>query len=48
QFTFTSNEGIHFTKIHQKNDQGGIDGNSNALIILVLPDMNDYQGPKQK
>ncbi|CAG8814064.1 21927_t:CDS:2, partial [Gigaspora margarita] len=34
-FEFTSNGGIHFKKYSQKNDQGGVDGNSDALIVPV-------------
>ncbi|RHZ71351.1 hypothetical protein Glove_259g40 [Diversispora epigaea] len=44
QFTFTSNGGIHFAKNYQKNDQGGVDKNSDALIIPVSPD-TEVQGP---
>ncbi|CAG8766940.1 24292_t:CDS:2, partial [Cetraspora pellucida] len=32
--------GIHFIKNYRKNDQEGIDGNSDALIILVLSNMD--------
>ena len=45
QFEFTSNGGIHFKKYSQKNDQGGVDGNSDALIIPVPPDPEGSQGP---
>ncbi|CAG8810178.1 44760_t:CDS:2, partial [Gigaspora margarita] len=45
QFEFTSNGGIHFKKYSQKNDQGGVDGNSNALIVPVPPDSEGSQGP---
>ncbi|RIB09566.1 hypothetical protein C2G38_2208602 [Gigaspora rosea] len=37
--------GIHFKKYSQKNNQGGVDGNSDALIIPVLPDPEGSQGP---
>ncbi|CAG8828114.1 14004_t:CDS:2, partial [Gigaspora margarita] len=37
-FEFTSNSGIHFKKYSQKNDQDGVDGNSDALIVPVPPD----------
>ncbi|CAG8838846.1 35675_t:CDS:2, partial [Gigaspora margarita] len=45
QFEFTSNGGIHFKKYSQKNDQGGMDGNSDALIVPVPPDPKGSQGP---
>ncbi|CAG8842410.1 41445_t:CDS:1, partial [Gigaspora margarita] len=35
QFEFTSNSGIHFKKYSQKNDQGGVNSNSDALIVPV-------------
>ncbi|CAG8797286.1 12940_t:CDS:2, partial [Racocetra fulgida] len=43
QFVFTSNGGIQFKKYSQKNDQGGVDGNSDALIIPVPPDPEGSQ-----
>ncbi|CAG8758266.1 22509_t:CDS:2 [Gigaspora margarita] len=45
QFTFTSNNGIQFAKNYQKNDQGDVDGNSDALIIPVPPNTEGYQRP---
>jgi hypothetical protein len=45
QFSFISNGGMQFSKNSQKNDQGGIDGNSNALIIPIPPDPEGYHGP---
>ncbi|CAG8703579.1 8589_t:CDS:2, partial [Cetraspora pellucida] len=41
QFEFSSNSGIHFKKYSQKNNQDGINGNSDALIIPVLSDPKD-------
>ncbi|CAG8820541.1 32095_t:CDS:2, partial [Gigaspora margarita] len=45
QFTFTSNGGIHFAKNYQKNNQGGIDGNSETHMIFIPPDTKGSQGP---
>jgi hypothetical protein len=45
QFTFLSNGGIQFVKNYQKNDQGGVNGSSDSLMIPVPPDPEDYQGP---
>ncbi|CAG8635936.1 12630_t:CDS:2 [Cetraspora pellucida] len=42
QFTFTPNEGMQFAKSHQKNDQGGVDGCSDALVIPIPPDPENY------
>ncbi|CAG8678099.1 4785_t:CDS:2 [Cetraspora pellucida] len=39
----TTLQGIQFMKNFQKNDQGGIDGNSNALVISVPPDPKGCQ-----
>ncbi|CAG8840425.1 42466_t:CDS:2, partial [Gigaspora margarita] len=44
-FEFTSNSGIHFKKYSQKNDQGSVNSNSDALIVPVPPDSEGSQGP---
>ncbi|RIB23154.1 hypothetical protein C2G38_2172050 [Gigaspora rosea] len=45
QLTFTSNGGMQFVKNYQKNDQGGVDGCSDALVFLIPPDPKNYCGP---
>lgn len=45
QFIFTQTGGLQFTKFSQKNDQGGIDGNLDSLIIPVPPDPEGLLGP---
>ncbi|CAG8838168.1 20136_t:CDS:2, partial [Racocetra persica] len=45
QITFTSNGGMQFVKNYQKNDQGGVDGCSDALVIPIPPDPENYRGP---
>ncbi|CAG8736425.1 20872_t:CDS:2 [Cetraspora pellucida] len=44
-FVFTADGGLRFTKYSQKNDQGGIESDNTGLIISVLPDPTDFQGP---
>ncbi|CAG8845206.1 25211_t:CDS:2, partial [Gigaspora margarita] len=43
---FTSNGRIYFKKYSQKNNQGGVGGNFNALIVPVLSDSKGSQDPK--
>ncbi|CAG8445727.1 16649_t:CDS:2 [Acaulospora morrowiae] len=45
QFVFTQDGGLHFTKFSQKNDQDGINGNLDSLIIPVPPDSKGLLGP---
>ncbi|RIB24059.1 hypothetical protein C2G38_2169592 [Gigaspora rosea] len=45
QFKFLPDGGIIFTKWSQKNDQGGLEDNSNATSISIPPDHIEKPGP---
>ncbi|CAG8539078.1 22036_t:CDS:1, partial [Gigaspora margarita] len=37
--------GMQFVKNYQKNNQGGVDSCSDALVIPILPDPKNYYDP---
>ncbi|CAG8827804.1 21580_t:CDS:2, partial [Gigaspora margarita] len=45
QFVFTSDGGLQFTKFSQKNNQESVKSENTSLVILVLSDPPEFQGP---